>query len=182
MKFNKNLQRRFWIGTVWPGHCNLNKTEATEEEIMTAYRHWWILVSSSPMVQWVEAQIEIGDTGERHIQVALKTTISMRWGTLAERLKASWQPAENWNAVVNYCKKSDGRIEYLGAIGNKPASRVQTGTGTAKLRAIKYLKDGKSPEWIALNDSQAYFTHHRAILELHKMLIRCRMLDMSEEE
>lgn len=167
-RYNPNEQKRFWIGTVWVGHCQEGGIEegASEDEIKTVLRQWWARASEHPGVSWMEGQIEVADTGNMHIQVAVKTNDSKRWAWMTKHLPASWQPADNWNAVLNYCKKTDSRIEYLGGVGTKPKSKMTKGHGSAKLRAINYIKEGKSPEWIAINDMDAYFTHHRAIKAL----------------
>lgn len=173
MKFKPNLQKRFWIGTVWLGHADeelAREDFVMDEQVIDAYRQWWAEVASHPSVEFAEGQIEVGKDENLHIQIALKTKDSKRWAWMAKHLKASWQPAMNWNAVVNYCKEHNKRVEYLGVIGTKPKSRAQQGGGLAKLRAIRYLKMGKSPTWIAVHDTDAYFTHWRSIDNLWEKL------------
>lgn len=182
--YNPKEQRRFWIGTVWVGHCIEGglPADAEHDEIMRELRQWWARASEHPSVSWMEGQIEVSSTGNLHIQVACKTNDSKRWGWMAKHLPASWQPAENWPAVLNYCKKTDSRIEYLGGVGTKPKSKMTKGAGSAKLRAINYIKDGKSPEWIAINDMDAYFTHHRAIKALWEATRFGMKMGIEEEE
>jgi hypothetical protein len=186
MKFNPNLQKRFWIGTVWLGHANpklAQKDNVTEEQILSEYRMWWARLAENINVQWAQAQIEVGNEGGLHIQVACKTTDSKRWKWMPKNLPASWQPADNWPAVLNYCTKTSDRIEYLGTIGKRPKSKMGDGHGSAKQRCIAYLKEGRSPEWVALNDPDAYFTHHRSIRALYEaVLIAKRRGEMEEEE
>ena len=173
MKYKANLQKRFWIGTVWLGHADADLAEqdfVMDDQVIDAYRQWWAELASHPSVEFAEGQIEVGSNENLHIQVAVKTKDSKRWSWMAKNLKASWQPAINWDAVTNYCKKHKDRMEYLGVIGTKPKSRAQQGGGLAKLRAIRYLKMGKTPSWIAVHDTDAYFTHWRAIDNLWERL------------
>lgn len=180
MKFKPKLQKRFWLGTVWPGHTVDDKltpeelkavNDLPQEVKMQQYRDWFNRAAQHPSVQWIEGQIEVGSEGGIHIQVALKTHDSKRWEWMAKNLKASWQPAMNWNAVSNYCVKKSDRVEYLGAHGKKPESKKLQGDGSAKLRAMNHLRNGKSPDWIAKNDTQAFFTHHNAIVQTYKALL-----------
>ena len=192
MKFKPNLQKRFWIGTVWLGHTVPGKLTAQQLKTLESqgddfklmqYREWFDRVAQHPAVQWIEGQIEMGSHAESmHIQVACKTHDSKRWEWMAKHLKASWQPADNWNAVTNYCTKQDSRVEYLGAHGKKPESKKMQGDGSAKLRALRYLRDGKTPDWIANNDMQAYFVHHRAIVETYKALLIAERRSVLEAE
>lgn len=192
MKYKPKLQKRFWLGTVWIGHTVDGKLTPDElralnslptESKLEQYREWFSRVAQHPAVQWIEGQIEVGSESDSlHIQVALKTHDSKRWEWMSKNLKASWQPADNWNAVSNYCVKKSDRVEYLGAHGKKPDSKKMQGDGSAKLRALNFLRNGKSPDWIARNDMQAFFTHHNAIITTYKALLIADRRKHLEEE
>ena len=171
-RYIAGLQKRAWIGTVWLGHADpeLARQEfPLDEDVMDAYRNWWAKLSSHPSVKFAEGQIEVGSKDNLHIQVAVKTSDSKRWSWMAKHLPASWQPAENPVACENYCTKTKDRIEYLGVVGTKTASKRTVGHGLAKQRALRYLKDGHTPAWIAVHDADAYFTHWRTIEAMHEI-------------
>jgi hypothetical protein len=185
MKYKPNLQKRFWLGTVWLGHTDSeykNEDFVMDELVCDAYRQWWAELASHSSVEFAEGQIEVGADENLHIQVAVKTKDSKRWSWMAKNLKASWQPAISWGAVTNYCKKTADRIEYLGVVGTKPKSKTQQGHGLAKMRAIKALKAGHTPTWIAVNDTDAYFTHWRAIENLWEKMSSMEAMQLMAEK
>jgi hypothetical protein len=72
--------------------------------------------------------------------------------------------------VLKYVRKTDSRVATLEEYGTAPNRPKTNDNGSAKRRAILYLKEGKDPQWIAINDPDAYFTHHRAIDRLYQMV------------
>ena len=173
MKYKASLQRRMWLGTVWFGHA-AGEADPEEEfcnlqQISSILTRWWILATDSPCVKFARGQIEVSDTGRYHLQVAIATTDSKRWSWMAKHLPAHWEPASNWEAVANYCKKTDSRIHAFEDFGILPKKAERSGTsGSLKALAIESLKAGLSPKEIALQHPEAYFSHHRAINELYK--------------
>jgi hypothetical protein len=169
MKFKPGLQRRMWLGTVWLGHTQTDLDQnAPQEEIFSAYRQWYEKLIAKPGIDFARAQIEISDTGGFHLQVACHTVDSKRWGWLVKNIPANWEPARNWSAVANYCKKSDSRIERLQDYGELPEKAAKKESGSLKLMAITALKSGKDPQWIAINMPEVYFAHHRAIDQMYR--------------
>ena len=168
---NQAMKKRYFMVTLWHGHLGLDRQTTPEEEYKSAIRKWWDEMAI-PEVQYRCGQMEVNDAGELHGQIAIKTSKSMRAVTLMRRHGGHWEPARNANAVLNYCQKTEGRIEFLGEDGSKPESRERTdGHGSAKRRAIRMLiEEGLSPEEIAKQDPEAYFTHHRAIDRLWERL------------
>ena len=164
-------KKRFFIVTLWPGHVGLDRELCTDDEFKAACRTWWDNMAI-PEVQYRVGQMEISDAGELHGQIAVKTSKSMRAITLMRRHGGHWEPARNAAAVLNYVQKTEGRIEFLGEDGSKPEGPGRTeGHGSAKRRAIRMLiEEGLSPEEIAKQDPEAYFTHHRAIDRLWERL------------
>lgn len=186
MKFNGSLQRRMWLGTVWFGHA---AEEAEEEEgcnlqqISLILTRWWKAAISNPGVKFARGQIEISDTGRYHLQVALATTDSKRWSWMVKNLPAHWEPAQDWTAVANYCKKTDSRVLALEDYGEMPKKAKRSGSnGSLKALAIEALKEGLSPKEIALKYPEAYFSHHRAINELFKHVYMAWSGGQHEEE
>lgn len=164
-------QKRFFLITLWPGHVGLNRESCSEDEFKSAVRTWWDDMAI-PEVQYRVGQLEVSDAGELHGQIAVKTSKSVRAVTMMRRHGGHWEPARNAAAVYNYVQKTEGRIEFLGEDGVKPDGATRTeGHGSAKRRAIRMLiEEGLSPEEIAKQDPEAYFTHHRAIDRLWERL------------
>jgi hypothetical protein len=175
MKFKAGLQRRMWLGTVWPNHLENEHAQTMQEEdprsLFDLYEEWWQKLIDHPCVDFARGQIELSDTGNYHIQVAVHTTDSKRWSWMAKHLKAHWEPARSWEKVVNYCRKSESRVAKLPDYGTAPESSQSGGqNGSLKKIAIDALKDGKDPQWIAINHPEVFFAHHRAINELYKQV------------
>lgn len=147
------------------------RDECTDDEFKAAARQWWDDMAI-PEVEYRVGQLEVSDAGELHGQIAVKTTSSVRAVTMMRRHGGHWEPARNPGAVYNYVQKTEGRIEFLGEDGKKPDGVSRTeGHGSAKRRAIRMLiEEGLSPEEIAKQDPEAYFTHHRAIDRLWERL------------
>lgn len=164
-------QKRFFLITLWPGHVGLVRDECTDDEFKAAARQWWDDMAI-PEVEYRVGQLEVSDAGELHGQIAVKTSSSVRAVTMMRRHGGHWEPAKNPGAVYNYVQKTEGRIEFLGEDGKKPDGVSRTeGHGSAKRRAIRMLiEEGLSPEEIAKQDPEAYFTHHRAIDRLWERL------------
>jgi hypothetical protein len=167
----KNPQKTYWLGTVWPGHCGLGDN-ATYDEKMSAFRIWWKRMEKVSGIAFRTGQVEVGDDNKPHIQVAIRCKPPKRFTTLVKELPASWLPVtgdDGPTRVKNYCSKTEGRLEFLGQDGEVPGGR-SGGHGSAKSRALQYLADGHDPVWIARNDPEAYFIHHRAIEKLWETL------------
>ena len=164
-------QKRFFLITLWPGHVGLDRESCSEDEFKTAVRTWWDNMAI-PEVAYRVGQLEVSDAGELHGQIAVRTSKSVRAVTMMRRHGGHWEPAKNPTAVYNYVQKTEGRIEFLGEDGTKPGSTARSeGHGSAKRRAIRMLiEEGLSPEEIAKQDPEAYFTHHRAIDRLWERL------------
>lgn len=184
MKYKPGLQRRMWLGTVWLGHTESDlDQEAPQDIIFSVYRQWYVDLTAHVCVDFARAQIEISDTGAFHLQVAVHTTDSKRWSWMAKHLPANWEPARNWGAVANYCKKSDSRIERLPDYGEMPEkSQGGSTNGSLKLQAITALKCGRDPQWIALNMPEVYFVHHRAIDQMYRHVYMAWRGGVVEEE
>jgi hypothetical protein len=169
VKFKPNLQRRMWLGTVWLGHTGSDLDQgAPQDEIFKAYRAWHARAIAHPSVDFCRAQIEVADTGAFHLQVAVHTTDSKRWQWMNNHLPCSWQPARNWGAVANYCRKSESCLFRLDDYGELPTKARPESSGSMKHMAITFLKEGKDPQWIAINAPEVFFAHHRAINELYR--------------
>ena len=182
MRYKPNLQRRMWLGTVWPNHVGFENTDDLEE-VLEQYSRWWMSLVDHPNVDFARGQIELSDTGNYHIQVAVHTTDSKRWSWMAKNLSAHWEPARSWDAVINYCRKTESRVAKLPDYGTAPqSSQDRTQSGSLKKIAIDALKQGKDPSWIAINHPDVFFAHHRAITELYKHVYMAWRGGIVEEE
>ena len=176
-----------WLGTVWFGHASPEGGEEEEDcslqQIFLTLTEWRERTISHPGVKFCRSQIEVSDTGRYHLQVAVATTDSKRWSWMAKNLPAHWEPAANWEAVANYCKKTDSRIKAFEDYGSLPKKAKRSGnSGSLKALAIEALKEGLSPKEIALKHPEAYFSHHRAINELYKHIYMAWSGGVTEEE
>jgi hypothetical protein len=169
MKYNPNKQRRMWLGTIWLGHCDTDCEQTDPHDLITeVYVAKWNQIINHPCVDFARGQIEVADTGALHIQCAIHTTDSKRWSWMANNLPANWEPAANWDAVINYASKTDSRIRGLAELGERPERAKSAENGSLKIRAIQYLKEGHDPRWIAINHPEVYFVHGRAIDRLYQ--------------
>ena len=62
------------------------------------------------------------------------------------------------------------------------SSQDRTPSGSLKKIAIDALKEGKDPQWIAINHPDVFFAHHRAITELYKHVYMAWRGGIVEEE
>lgn len=169
MKYKPNLQRRMWLGTIWLGHCETDAQQDDPHEMLCeVYLVKWAQIINHPCVDFARGQIEVSDTGHLHIQCAVHTTDSKRWQWMSNNLPANWEPAANWDAIINYATKSESRILELPELGIRPERSKSGENGSLKMRAIEYLKDGHDPRWIAINHPEVYFVHGRAIDRLYE--------------
>jgi hypothetical protein len=169
----QKMKKRCFIVTLWPGHVGLDREETSDEEFSAAARQWWADMAKIPEIQYRVGQLEVSQAGELHAQIAVKTSRSVRAMTMMRRWSGHWEPARNPTAVYAYAQKTEGRVEFLGEEGEKPeraASRT-SGYGSLKAEAIRLIvQEGLTPEGVAKENPEAYFTHHRAIDRLWERL------------
>lgn len=170
---NQKMKKRCFIITLWPGHVGLDREECSDAEFSAKARQWWDDMSKIPEIQYRVGQLEVSAAGELHGQIAVKTSRSVRAMTMMRRHGGHWEPARNPTAVYQYAQKTEGRVEFLGEEGTKPdgASSRTSGYGSLKAEAIRLIvQEGFSPEEVAKENPEAYFTHHRAIDRLWERL------------
>lgn len=166
----KENQRSHWCGTVNPGHLD-GGTELTEADLMTAFRQAWGGVSADSAVRYACGQIEVASTGTLHIQCYIEYTRSQRRSRVKATLNGSHEPRFGTRAQARkYCRKSDSRIEALPEVGIWLAPKELDKDSNPKWRALSLVTQGFTPVEIAVRDPEAFFTHHRAIQELHAAL------------
>lgn len=164
-------QRRHWGMTVHYGHLGLDEEENSEEEFTEAIAQWWAELVSAPALRYVVGQIERTDSGKLHGQVYTEWHDKIRGRTLARRHPSSVKPrwAER-DVCRDYHRKAETRVQTLGEWGEWREETI-VGEMSPKQRCLLYIiKDGLTPVEIAALDPESYFTHHRAINELHKAL------------
>ena len=169
----QKMKKRCFIVTLWPGHVGLNREECSDAEFTSAAKTWWDNMANIPEIQYRVGQLEVSAAGELHAQIAVKTSRSVRAMTMVRRWSGHWEPARNPTAVYAYAQKTEGRVEFLGEEGEKPqrdATRTN-GYGSLKAEAIRLIvQEGLTPEGVAKENPEAYFTHHRAIDRLWERL------------
>lgn len=169
----QKMKKRCFIVTLWPGHVGLNREECSDAEFTSAAKKWWDDMSKIPEIQYRVGQLEVSAAGELHAQIAVKTSRSVRAMTMMRRWSGHWEPARSPTAVYVYAQKTEGRVEFLGEEGEKPdrASNRTSGYGSLKAEAIRLIvQEGLTPEGVAKENPEAYFTHHRAIDRLWERL------------
>ena len=142
--------------------------EMNEEEIIEQLELHWADLISLPNVKLARGQIERNETGNLHINGAVKFSKVVRASTLMNRWGCWADPADNEEAVLNYGKKTETRVKPLPNFGEKKA-RKSLGQSPKDI-AIDLLIAGLSPAQICAMHPKVYFTHHRAILETFKMM------------
>lgn len=164
-------QRRHWGMTVHYGHLGLDALQNSEEEFTTAIIDWWQELCESPALRYAVGQIERTKEGLLHGQVYTEWHDKIRGRTLVRRHQSSVKP--RWadrDVCRDYHRKSETRVAPLGEWGDWREESI-VGEMSPKQRALQYIiRDGLKPVEIAALDPDVYFTHHRAINELHKAL------------
>lgn len=167
----KSMQKTCFIGTVNLGHVckKTDWSEVPEEEILEELRLHWNDALKLPNLKVARGQIERNSKGVLHIQFGLKFSKVWRARTLENILGAWAEPAHNEKAIFAYVKKRDTRVEELPNFGTITSPK-KTGPKNPKQKAIQMIVDGLTPSEIAVQDTEVFFTHHRAIMETWKML------------
>lgn len=164
----KSLQKTCHIYTVNLGHISKELKGNSEEDILVALREHHAIVCSFPNVKLVRAQIERNSDGVLHVNGGVKLSKPIRARTLENKLGGWFDPAINEDAVMNYGRKQETRVELLPNFGEKKVNRSKV--SNPKQEAIAMLIDGMNPAEICLKRPDVYFTHHRAIVETWKMM------------
>lgn len=80
----------------------------------TAYEDQWSLFDVAPplVAEWGWNHEESPTTGRKHYQGFIRTSRQVRFKQLSQLFPGVHiEPAKNWDALVNYCKKTDTRID-----------------------------------------------------------------------
>jgi len=167
----KSLQKTAFIFTVNLGHIDkkFDWSTLTELEIIEELEAHWQRLTELPNVQIVRGQIERNQQGVLHINGGVKFDKVIRARTLENRWGCWAEPAQNYEAVMNYGKKQESRVKELPNFGVKK-NTSKKGSTNPKQEALKMLKMGMTPKQICMVAPDVYFTHHRAINETFKMM------------
>lgn len=164
----KSLQKTCFIYTINLGHVDDKlklKDEAGKKEALRAHHEQ---LCAFPNVEIVRAQIERNSAGELHVNGGVKLSKVIRARTLENKLGGYFDPALNADAVMQYGRKQETRVELLPNKGTLKQNKSKV--TNPKQEAIQMLLDGLDPMEICLKAPEVYFTHHRAIMETWKML------------
>lgn len=117
--------------TYW-GPCTINNPTEDDRK----------LLSNPPdFVKKVEGQDEVGKEGTPHIQFYVICKSQQRGSAMKKWLpRAHWEVARNKQAVIQYCTKTDTKVD---------------GTGFAHESKVEYITPSVFPRWLA-----NYFTEH----------------------
>lgn len=90
------------------------QTDKTTRWAFTAFEEQWGLFNEIPdiVAEWMWQTEVCPDTGRKHYQGCLRTRTQQRFTALRKILPGVHiEPARNWEALVNYCKKKDTSVE-----------------------------------------------------------------------
>ena len=161
-------QKTCFIITVNLGHVSKELHSEDEEAQINALQEHWALICALPNLRIARGQIERNKKGNLHINAGLKFKSVTRGRTLENRGKCWADVADNEQAVMQYGKKTDTRVESLPDFG-EAKKRAKKGPSKTDI-AVKLLLDGYSPAEICTLAPHVYFTHHRNINEMWKAL------------
>jgi len=106
------------------------RQEKTSRWAFTAYQEQWHLFASviNPLIAEIGWQTEIcPDTQREHYQGYIRTIRQVRFAQIQKIFpKVHLEPALNWDALLNYCKKPDSAV---------PGTQVHIRTETESSRA-----------------------------------------------
>jgi len=173
-------QRRHFMHTVWHGHVGMDRTDPyDQEEILIAYQKHWNLLEeqANDALRYAVGQLEVDKDGHLHIQCYTEWTRSFREAEVAKRWPSSVQMRnESRESCVTYCKKricpKHGhvtKILELPTIGKWRDDPHDNHRTSLKQRAIELVVAGRTPEEIARDFPEVYFTHGARIKDLARM-------------
>jgi len=103
----------------------------------TAYPEQWSLFNVAPSIvaEWGWNTEECPDTGRKHYQGFIRTSRQVRFKQLKDLLPGvHLEQAKNWDALLNYCKKEDTRVD-----GTEPNHQTFSGRSMSMSQALIYL-------------------------------------------
>lgn len=174
-------QKTMFIGTVNLGHVGTELADMAEADVLQELEAHWHDLEKMPNLQFARGQIERNANGVLHIQFAVKFSTVIRGRTLMNKWPCWVDVARDFEAVMNYCRKTDTRVARLAPFGVKPTTK-RNDNPSNKAMAIQWLLEGQTPAQICAKAPEVFFTHHRAIIETFKMLQVCNINNLLEEE
>ena len=90
------------------------QTDKTTRWAFTAYEEQWSLFKEMPdiIAEWMWQTEVCPETGRKHYQGCMRTRTQQRFSAIRKVLPGVHvEPARNWEALVNYCKKKETSIE-----------------------------------------------------------------------
>jgi len=179
---DKVAQKRHWTVTV-QSRKNTDESWCQEmiDEVELRIEH---LVKVKQIRYWI-SQVEVGDTGRRHLQAYVefmrpkrlseaKSTLGWghahlehRWGTRTQAreycMKDEQLTGEEWSDDTRF-QAGEWREDKEGLSGQRSLSDV----------AIDLILNGFTPHQVARQHPKAYFTHSRKIWDLYEALKQTR--------
>ena len=165
------MQKTCFIFTVNLGHIDkkVDWSEISEDEKIEELEMHWEQLLAMPNLRVARGQIERNKNGELHINGGVIFKSVTRGQTLQNKWHCWADPARNKDAVMNYGKKAETRVQPLENFGmlKKPKGNNRS----PKQEAVHMLMSGMTPKEICQVAPDVYFTHHRAINETYKMML-----------
>lgn len=92
----------------------MESSDKTTRWAFTAYEDQWHLFETAPplVAEWGWQIETCPSTNRKHYQGYLRTTRQVRWKQVSNMFPSVHiEPAKNWQALVNYCKKTDTAVD-----------------------------------------------------------------------
>lgn len=130
-------------------HMEKREEAKTTRWAFTAYEDQWSLFDSMPPIvaEWGWQQEICPETQREHYQGFVRTSRQVRFSQIQKVLPGvHLEPAKNWDALVNYCKKLETAVE------GTQVHQISTNVSLTMARALIKVAEArdKSASWISV--------------------------------
>lgn len=163
-------QKRHFMHTIHKKH--LSSEDVTDDDFIELVENLFQSVSTDTGLRYLTGQIERGDDGRIHAQCYSEWRNSLRFAEVAKRLPSHVEQREGTRTEARlYVTKTETRVAELPVIGvwREESDREKT-KGKMRMKDVALLMivgEGKTPDDIALEAPEVYFTHSRKIVDLY---------------
>lgn len=164
-------QKRHFMHTIHKKH--LSSEDVTDDEFIELVENLFTGCSSDTGLRFLTGQIERGDDGRIHAQCYSEWKNSLRFAEVAKRIPSHVEQREGTRTEARlYVTKSESRVQSLPVIGVwREESDREKIRGKMRMKDVALLMicgEGKTPDDIALEAPEVYFTHARKIVDLYE--------------
>lgn len=165
-------QRRHFVHTIHKAH--LGDVDMTDDDFISAVMDLFNRVGEDTGNRFLTGQIEqCPETGRLHAQCYSEWSVSLRLAEVAKRLPSHVELRNGTRTEARvYATKSETRVQELPVIGVwRDESDTEKTRGKMRMKDVALLMicgEGKTPDDIALEAPEVYFTHARKIVDLYE--------------